>query len=81
MPAAMVFVIFALGCVCVACVPLAARATVCMDGDIRLSGGSSANEGRVEICMGNHYGTVCDQSWNDADAAVVCSQLGFSKKG
>ena len=60
---------------------LAVNTTVCKDGGVRLSGGRSKNKGRVEVCVENRYGTVCDQSWSDADAAVVCSQLGFSRQG
>ena len=41
-------------------------------------GGSSEYEGRVEVCINDQWGTVCDNSWSVNDATTVCKQLGYA---
>ena len=48
----------------------------CSEGDIRVVDGYSVGvSGRVEICIGNYWGTVCDDGWDRPDATTVCRQL------
>ena len=52
----------------------------CEDGAIRLTG-KSPNRGRVEICRGNVWGSVCRYYHNQRDATVICRTLGYSNVG
>ena len=48
---------------------------------MRLVGGDSYAQGRVEICLNDEWGTVCNQMWDDLDSQVVCRQLGLVSLG
>ena len=55
---------------------ISTAAQSCFHGALRLVGGRSSNEGRVEICINGVWGTVCHSGWSSSDARVVCRQLG-----
>ena len=46
-------------------------------GALRVVGGGTANEGRLELYHGGRWGTVCDDYWGDEEADVACRALGY----
>ena len=53
----------------------------CSEGNLRLTNGSDPLEGRVEICINNAWGTVCDDAFSSDDAEVICRQLDLLPEG
>ena len=56
-----------------------APAQPCQNGSVRLVNGNIEQEGRVEVCIGGIWGSMCASSWSNpsANGFVVCNQLGF----
>lgn len=44
---------------------------------VRLVGGSTEYEGRLEVYYNETWGTVCDDEINETVSAVVCRTLGL----
>ena len=59
----------------------------CIEGDVRLVAAAGFDRfddfvsGEVQTCLNDVFGSVCDDSWGNTDASVVCQQLGFSPHG
>ena len=54
----------------------------CTNGAIRLVKEDTNDllEGRVEICINDAWGTVCDNQFGSLEASVVCGQLGLDRE-
>ena len=52
---------------------------LCVNGEVRIIGG--ATFGRVDICVQQTWGTICNTEWNDVTASVICGQQGHSQYG
>ena len=61
------------------CTDLTTNTSPCNDGDVRLIGGSTSNQGRLEVCINSAWGSVCDSVgvFTRDEAKVACRQLGI----
>ena len=48
---------------------------------MRLVGGQSAYEGRVEVCLSQRWGTVSSDGWSEYNSQVICKYIGFNPNG
>ena len=53
----------------------------CPNATLRIVDGPSHLEGRLEVCLNDVWGTVCESSWGNNNAAVACRQLGYQPTG
>ena len=51
----------------------------CTSGEVRLSTEFMSESGRLEVCISNAWGTVCNNNWDVHDARVACRELGFQQ--
>ncbi len=55
----------------------------CLDGDVRLFSQAGYDrfqtfvQGEAQICLNGAFQSVCDDSWDNQDASVICRQLGY----
>lgn len=48
----------------------------CTDYDVRFQNGSS-DYGRLEVCLFEEWGSICDDGWDRNDARTICRQQNF----
>ena len=51
------------------------------EGAVHLVDGIVSYRGRVEFCVSGRWSGICATQWDNADAAVVCHQLGYPSEG
>ena len=53
----------------------------CTNGEVRLVGGESEFEGRVEVCFNRRWGTISSDGWTQTNTHVLCNDLGYDLTG
>ena len=54
---------------------------VCEQGVVRLVDGYSESNGRLEMCVNEDWGTVCDEGFGSEEADSTCGVLGYKSSG
>ena len=65
----------------VVCQAIETLSSSCTTGSVRLRDGNNSLEGRVEVCINNAWGTVCDSTFSEDEARVICSLMGSPING
>ena len=55
----------------------AALAPLMAEGMLRLAGGASISDGRLEVYRFAQWGTVCSHQFDTKDGDVACRELGY----
>ena len=63
---------------CISKLMLSCYTANCTDGTVRLVGGFTNREGRVDFCTQGHWASIC---YNEVLADTVCNMLGFPMQG
>ena len=53
----------------------------CEEGAVSLKDGDITQEGRIEVCANNIWGSICGDGFDFSDAYVVCKELGLGVSG
>ena len=53
----------------------------CNDGELKLVGGNSKYNGRLEICFDQKWTGIDAKGWTKSDTKVACKQLGYRNHG
>ena len=57
------------------------HSAMCNDGDLKLVGGGSETQGRLEICFSQRWTTIDGEGWTHNDTEVACRELGLPTTG
>ena len=50
-----------------------------IESPVRLAGGSTPYEGRLEIFHDGRWGTVCNNAFDTSAAKIICNSIGYPR--